>query len=70
MENTKKNEAWEKAGDLTHEIAGLCQNPPPPPSEPGLDNHDWMRITGLEPARLLTIEPKSIASANSAITAY
>lgn len=28
-----------------------------------------MRITGLEPARLLTIEPKSIASANSAISA-
>lgn len=29
-----------------------------------------MRITGLEPARLLTIEPKSIASATSAISAY
>ena len=29
-----------------------------------------MRITGLEPARLLTIEPKSIASANSAISAH
>ena len=29
-----------------------------------------MRITGLEPARLLTIEPKSIASANSAISAF
>ena len=29
-----------------------------------------MRITGLEPARLLTIEPKSIASANSATPAY
>lgn len=42
---------------------------PPPPSEPGLDDHDRMRITGLEPARLLTIEPKSIASANSAISA-
>ena len=28
-----------------------------------------MRITGLEPARRLTIEPKSIASANSAISA-
>ena len=28
-----------------------------------------MRITGLEPARLLTIEPKSIASANSATSA-
>ena len=24
---------------------------PPPPSEPGLDDHDRMRITGLEPAR-------------------
>ena len=29
-----------------------------------------MRITGLEPARLLTIEPKSIAAANSAISAH
>ena len=28
-----------------------------------------MRITGLEPARLLTLEPKSSASANSAISA-
>ncbi len=28
-----------------------------------------LRITGLEPARLLAIEPKSIASANSAISA-
>ena len=28
-----------------------------------------MRITGLEPARLLTIDPKSIASASSAISA-
>ena len=51
MENAKKNEAWEKTGDITYEIAGLFQNPPPPPSEPGLDDHDRMRITGLEPAR-------------------
>ena len=29
-----------------------------------------MRITGVEPARLLTLEPKSSASANSAISAY
>ena len=28
-----------------------------------------MRITGVEPARLLTLEPKSSASANSAISA-
>ena len=30
----------------------------------------FMRMTGIEPARLLTIEPKSIASATSAISAY
>ena len=29
-----------------------------------------LRITGVEPARLLTLEPKSSASANSAISAY
>ncbi len=28
-----------------------------------------MRVTGLEPARLTVMEPKSIASANSAIPA-
>ena len=38
--------------------------------EPGSDYHGLVRITGLEPARLLTIEPKSIASANSAISAH
>lgn len=31
--------------------------------------YNVVRITGLEPARRLTIEPKSIASANSAISA-
>ena len=40
-----------------------------PRSEPGSDYHYLMRITGLEPARLLTPEPKSGASANSAIPA-
>ena len=36
----------------------------------GWSKNVLVRITGLEPARLLTIEPKSIASANSAISAY
>ncbi len=36
----------------------------------GWNKNFLMRITGLEPARLLTIEPKSIASANSAISAF
>lgn len=73
----KRKGAYDKSGGITHDTAAFAFRTKDilkirsrPRLEPGSDYHYLMRITGLEPARLLTIEPKSIASANSAISAF
>ena len=73
----KRKGAYDKSGGITHDTAAFAFRTKDilkirsrPRLEPGSDYHYLVRITGLEPARLLTIEPKSIASATSAISAY
>ncbi len=72
----KRKGAYDKSGGITHDTAAFAFRTKDilkirsrPRLEPGSDYHYLVRITGLEPARCLPLEPKSSASANSAISA-